>query len=119
MRLLSVRPGITDFSSIVFADEGSILSDAENPDLAYNQLIRPWKSRLSLLYIDHQSAWLDMKLVLTTILSIVSRANALKLIRRELTRLGAPKQWVDVASRTNDLKPFPPPGSIQIATLQD
>ena len=47
-RLLSVRPGITDFSSIVFADEGEILKDKSDPDLAYNQLIRPWKSRLGL-----------------------------------------------------------------------
>ena len=26
-KLLSVKPGITDFSSIVFSDEGEILSD--------------------------------------------------------------------------------------------
>ena len=49
--LLSVRPGITDFSSIIFSDEGEILSGEEDPDLAYNQLIRPWKSRLGIIYI--------------------------------------------------------------------
>ena len=32
--LLSVRPGITDFSSIVFSDEGEILNDHADPDLA-------------------------------------------------------------------------------------
>ena len=37
--LLNVRPGITDFSSIVFSDEGGILKDREDPDLSYNQLI--------------------------------------------------------------------------------
>jgi len=76
MHLLSVRPGITDYSSIVFSDEGAILASAENPDLAYNQLIRPWKSRLSLHYIQHQSFWLDIKLVLITILAIISRPVA-------------------------------------------
>ena len=40
-RLLSARPGISDLSSIVFADEGEILEKFKNPDLAYNQLIRP------------------------------------------------------------------------------
>ncbi len=45
-RLLSVQPGVTDLSSIVFSDEGEILKDASDPDLTYNQLIRPWKSRL-------------------------------------------------------------------------
>ena len=53
-KLLLVRPGITDFSSIVFSDEGEILEGRDNPDLAYNQLIRPWKSRLGLLYIKNQ-----------------------------------------------------------------
>ncbi|MEO8577078.1 MAG: sugar transferase, partial [Gemmatimonadales bacterium] len=50
-RLLSVRPGITDLASIVFADEGEILQGSDDPDLKYNQVIRPWKSRLGLLYI--------------------------------------------------------------------
>ena len=50
--LLNVKPGITDFSSIVFSDEGDILSGSDDPDLLYNQLIRPWKSRLSLFYIE-------------------------------------------------------------------
>ena len=53
--LLSVRPGITDLSSIIFSDEGDILENKENPDLAYNQLIRPWKSRLGLIYIKNQT----------------------------------------------------------------
>ena len=54
-RLLLVRPGITDFSSIVFSDEGEILEGKKDPDLSYNQLIRPWKSRLGLAYIENQS----------------------------------------------------------------
>ena len=54
-KLLSVKPGITDFSSIVFSDEGEILKDSDDPDLDYNQLIRPWKSRLGILYIENRS----------------------------------------------------------------
>ena len=37
--LLSVKPGITDFASIVFSDEGEILEGADDPDLLYNQII--------------------------------------------------------------------------------
>ena len=44
--MLSIKPGITDISSIVFSDEGDILSHFDDPDLAYNQYIRPYKSRL-------------------------------------------------------------------------
>ena len=49
-RMLDVRPGITDLASIVFSDEGEILAGSADPDLLYNQIIRPWKSRLALLY---------------------------------------------------------------------
>ena len=58
-RMLSVRPGITDVSSIVFADEGEILASAGDPDLRYNQIIRPWKSRLALLYIERATIITD------------------------------------------------------------
>ena len=70
--LLAVRPGITDFSSIVFSDEGEILEGKDNPDLAYNQLIRPWKSRLGLAYIENQSFLLDLQLIFYTIVAIIS-----------------------------------------------
>ena len=39
-------------ASIVFSDESTILENVDDPDIAYNQLIRPWKSRLGLnLYL--------------------------------------------------------------------
>ena len=63
MKLISVRPGITDLSSIVFSDEGAILEGSDDPDLKYNQVIRPWKSRLGILYIDNMSALLDLKII--------------------------------------------------------
>src|SRR3990172_2149393 len=75
-RLLSVQPGITDISSIVFADEGEILKDSQDPDLDYNQLIRPWKSRLGLLYIERHSIFLDLQLIGLTVLAILSRPLA-------------------------------------------
>ena len=34
-KLLIVRPGITDFASIVFYDEGEVLKDTKDPDIAY------------------------------------------------------------------------------------
>ena len=68
--LLQVKPGITDFASIVFADEGQILSDKENPDLAYNQLIRPGKSELGLFYIQKLPVGLGMMSVGVAFVSI-------------------------------------------------
>ena len=85
--LLSVKPGITDISSIVFSDEGDILANKLDPDIAYNQLIRPWKSRLGLIYIKNQSFILDLQLILLTIIAIFSRKLALLNIVKILIKL--------------------------------
>ncbi len=116
MRLLSVRPGITDFASIVFADEGEILKGQDEPDLAYNQLIRPWKSRLGLFYINHQNIFLDFSLVFLTAVAILSRQRALSNISRLLKRLGAEPDLVRVALRQDHLVPVPPPGATAIVS---
>lgn len=112
--LLTVKPGITDISSIVFADEGEILKDSEDPDLRYNQIIRPWKSRLGLLYIEHQNIWLDLRLIFLTALAILSRGWALQGVQKVLESLGADEKLRRVATRTAKLTPYPPPGSNEI-----
>ena len=78
-KILTVRPGITDFSSIVFSDEGDILKGSKNPDLKYNQIIRPWKSRLAIIYIENQSLLIDIKLIIWTILGIINKRLVLKI----------------------------------------
>lgn len=115
-RLLSVRPGITDISSIVFADEGSILEGKPDPDLTYNQIIRPYKSRLGLLYIAHRGVMLDLKLILLTLLSAVNRRATLDRISKIVEKLGAPPDLVEVATRRSPLQPSPPPGASGIVT---
>jgi lipopolysaccharide/colanic/teichoic acid biosynthesis glycosyltransferase len=108
-RLLSVRPGITDFASIVFADEGDILRGHPDADAAYDRLIRPWKSRLGLLYIDQRSLALDLWLLAVTALALLSRRSALDAVSRQLAKLRAPADLVRVALRTEELLPAAPP----------
>ena len=115
-RLLRVRPGITDFASIVFADEGEILEGHADADIAYNQLIRPWKSRLGLFYVDHRSVALDLRLIVLTALALVSREAALKAVARLLRTLDAPEELSRTALREQALVPSPPPGSAEIVT---
>lgn len=112
--LLDVRPGITDFSSIVFADEGNILEGASDPDLLYNQIIRPWKSRLSLFGIETNTVLLDLELICATALALANRAAALTMVARMLRRLGAEDDLVKVATRAAPLTAAPPPGAIEI-----
>lgn len=115
-RLLSVRPGITDFASIVFADEGEILEGKEDPDLAYNQLIRPYKSQLGLFYIDQKSVFLDFSLCYLTVVAILSRRSALDKVARLIQGRGGNKQLVDLARRSSPLVAAPPPGRSSIVT---
>ncbi|MBL69300.1 MAG: sugar transferase [Verrucomicrobiales bacterium] len=116
--LLDVRPGITDIASIVFADESDILRGSEDPDLAYNQLIRPWKSRMGLLYVEHASFWLDVKLILITALAMVCRRCALCRLSQVVEGLGASEELCAMARREKELEPHPPPGSESIVTTR-
>ena len=114
--LLTVRPGITDFSSIVFSDEGDILEGMKDPDLAYNQLIRPWKSRLGLSYIKNQSLFLDFQLILYTVIAIISKQRALAWVAVKLNNLNVDAGTVKISKREVSLYPFPPPGSDEIVS---
>lgn len=117
--LLKIRPGITDFSSIVFSDEGDILKDSKDPDLDYNQLIRPWKSRLGLFYVAHTHVALDIRLVFLTVLAILSREKALQRVGKVLKTYGAPEEMVRVALRTTTLMPHSPPGSDRVVMSRE
>lgn len=118
-KLLDVNPGITDFSSIVFSDEGDILKDQSDPDIAYNQLIRPGKSMLGLLYIENQSLWLDIKLCFLTVIAVLSREKALAGVQKILKDINAPDDVLQLAQRKQALVPRPPPGGDRIVTSRD
>ena len=118
-RLLKVKPGITDISSIVFSDESNILNNKEDPDLSYNQLIRPWKSRLGLVYIKKRNTILDIILILLTFLNIISRKLTLRIIVKLLNIFDTSKEIVNTASRKKMLTPYPPPGSDKIVTTRN
>jgi lipopolysaccharide/colanic/teichoic acid biosynthesis glycosyltransferase len=113
-RMLMVRPGISDMASIVFSDEGDVLKDSANPDLRYNQKIRPWKSRLALLYIDKQSFLLDLQLIVLTLVALVSRQAALNKIQTLLLGWSADPLLIRMARRQEPLIAYPPPGANDI-----
>ena len=117
--LLRVKPGITDFASIIFSDESEILKDFEDPDITYNQLIRPWKSRLGLFYIKNQSLLTDILIITFTILSIFSRELSLILVNKTLKNLNAPRDLCKLSLRKLQLQPLPPPGSNEIVVIRD
>lgn len=69
--VLSVRPGITDYASIEYVDENTILGQAEDADKAYVEQIMPDKIRYNMRYIDNRSIKEYFKIVFLTFWSIV------------------------------------------------
>ena len=114
-RLLSVRPGITDLASIVFADEGEILQGSADPDLKYNQVIRPWKSRLGLLYVDARpSVGRDLRVILLTIKGALDRSAALAGVYDVAQQIGATPELLEIITRRAPLPAAAPPGATEI-----
>jgi len=68
--LLSVQPGITDWASIKFNDEGEILKGAVDPHQAYLEKIRPEKVRLGLKYVRNRSLGVDSKIIVQTVATV-------------------------------------------------
>lgn len=68
--VLNVKPGLTDFASIEFANENELLGNAENPEQRYIQEIMPQKIELGKLYISKISVKTDLKIIFLTLKKI-------------------------------------------------
>lgn len=71
MRVLSVRPGLTDLASIQYVHENELLAASDNPEQTYIDQVMPAKLQLNLQYIDNQSLWGDIKLIFQTFAAIL------------------------------------------------
>jgi lipopolysaccharide/colanic/teichoic acid biosynthesis glycosyltransferase len=69
--VLTVPPGITDYASVRFPNEGEILKGSADPDRDYMEKIHPEKMRLSLEYVRQRSLMTDLKVILQTFLAIL------------------------------------------------
>ncbi len=70
-KVLSVKPGITDWASIEYVDENEIIGKAEDPDKAYIEQIMPDKIRYNMKYIENKSVKEYFKIIFTTFWSII------------------------------------------------
>lgn len=112
LKLLSVRPGITDVASIVFSDEGEILDGSRDPDALYDAVIRPWKNRLALLYVERRTTAVDLQLVGLTLVALISKHAALRGVDRILDSWCASPELRRICSRSGPLPAGEPPGEL-------
>ncbi len=70
-KVLSVRPGITDFASLEFINENDLLAKSANPEQTYINDIMPAKLTLNAKYIEQHDLLVDFKIIVNTILKIV------------------------------------------------
>jgi len=65
-KVLSVKPGITDYASIEYFDENRILGESSNPEETYIREIMPAKILLNMKYIENPSYLHDFKIMWLT-----------------------------------------------------
>jgi len=69
-KIVSVRPGMTDLACLANLHEEEILRGSKNPHETYREKIKPQKMKLQLEYVEKRSFWLDIKIIMKTILNI-------------------------------------------------
>jgi lipopolysaccharide/colanic/teichoic acid biosynthesis glycosyltransferase len=68
--VLSVKPGVTDWASILYKDENAILGQALDPEQAYIDTILPTKLEYYVRYVHERSFWVDLRIILRTLRAI-------------------------------------------------
>ena len=71
LEILSVKPGITDYASIVFRNEAELLKESSNPEELYINTIMPKKIGLNKQYIRTKTLIVDLKIIFKTLISII------------------------------------------------
>jgi len=71
-KVLSVRPGLTDYASLKYINESDLLAQQANPEKFYIETVMPEKLRLNLKYISNMSFSTDVKIIFRTLLKIGS-----------------------------------------------
>jgi len=66
LEVLSVKPGLTDPSSIKFSNESELLGTAANPEKYYTETLMPLKIEISLNYVRTQTFVGDLRIIFQT-----------------------------------------------------
>lgn len=72
LKVLNVKPGITDWASIKFRNENELLAQAEKPEEFYISEVMPAKLQMSLQYIKKNNLLVDLKIIWMTLKKVIN-----------------------------------------------
>lgn len=72
-KVLTIKPGITDYASLEYFEESDLLKQSNNPELTYIQEIMPAKLKINLKYVSENSIMGDFNIIWKTIKRILKK----------------------------------------------
>lgn len=72
-KVLSVRPGLTDYASLEYINESDLLVQQSDPEMFYIETVMPAKLGLNLKYIKEMGCATDLKIIFRTLFKIGQR----------------------------------------------
>lgn len=73
--ILDLRPGITDWASMVNIAQFEVFTNSDDPDKAYEEKIRPIKLKLQLYYRYNRSFFGDLEILIWTVFKVLTRSK--------------------------------------------
>jgi lipopolysaccharide/colanic/teichoic acid biosynthesis glycosyltransferase/membrane protein implicated in regulation of membrane protease activity len=102
-RLLSVRPGVTDFASVHYRDENELLARAANPEQEYLNVVLPAKLRYSLHYVDNPTIANDLHILGLTLRIVFAPAISSARSAMSIKNVGF---WIKLEQGMSALRPL-------------
>jgi len=75
--ILSVKPGVTDYASILYRNEGQLLADALDPEREYIENVLPKKLDHYIRYAQQNTRLGDVRIIIQTLKAVLSKDHPL------------------------------------------
>jgi lipopolysaccharide/colanic/teichoic acid biosynthesis glycosyltransferase len=85
--MVSVRPGMTDYASVLLRDESALLADVPDPSVYYRQCLMPLKFQLCARYLQEIGPLTDLRILLATLWGVVFPAGRNPFLGQAVTTL--------------------------------
>ena len=75
--ILKIKPGISDYASIIFVNESKLLIESNDPESFYIKEVLPLKLDLCIKYLHEMSLVIDIKILFNTARGILSAIKSI------------------------------------------